>query len=327
MRFTFTDLKPVTFTYPSDKLKFKNSQISFNTGLQCNLYDFFNNTKDLSLNSFNALALTQRCKAVDMLEGNKVIETTVELYLRHTDNEGFFLKSADSGYVESSNTGKSLFTFIKSNDFTETSYYIIINDLESNKHYYMVVDEESKAVILKDINLISNLTKESYNFNIRFLADNKCTIQTLLTQRTYLTINKKLLTCNSVYLPDTNYDTAHIFKYETVFDNSIVSDISKTNSWVSYYMSLSDRNNNDNLKIYNEIDAPCEYLLSFDVDDALNKTCKLDTLTLKTNFYNNDTGQNIPYSYNNINNNQSSISTQTEPQFLFSTSTGNYFYE
>lgn len=315
MNFTFKDLSPVYFTYPSNVLSFANNKVSFNNGLQCNIYSFFLSAKDTSFNNFNTLAISRQCDFIDNISKKDSIKTTVEVYLSHINNESYFLKSVDNRYIESSFTNKSKFTFIKSNDFNEDTYYVLVDNL------YVTISE-NKSIILKNVNLISNLTKESYNFKIRFIDDSKCTIQTLSSPYTYLTVNKKTLTCNSVFLPFTNYDNSHVFKYVKINNDTLSIDIINSNKWVSYFMSLSDRSNNENLEILNTMNAPAEYLLSFNIHEAYSKTCKLDIMTLKTNFFNNNAGQNIPINYKenkytkNINN--------TTINLIFGTNKGEY---
>ena len=81
-------------------------------------------------------------------------------------------------------------------------------------------------------------------------------------------------------------------------------------------MSLKDRNNNNNLKIYNQHKAPTEYLLSFNIDDILDNKCTLDAFTLRTNFFNNNVGKNIP---NNMQDKSDNLTSNTNYQLVFGT--------
>jgi hypothetical protein len=295
MNFTFKDLEPVEFLYPSNKLTFKNSKVSFNNGLQSNMYDFFADVKDMSVNQSNILALTPKCYFTEKIVAEENTNTAVELYLLHIDNESFLSKSSNAKYIECSFKEKSKFSLIRSNDFNNETYYVLIDEM------YIVVDKNTRTISLKSINLVSNLSKEEYNFNIRFLEDNKCTIQSIGENKGYLTVCKGILSCRGMYIPYTNYDTSYIFKYIKIYENNIDLDLNSTNNWVSYHMSLKDRNNNNNLEILNQYKAPTEYLLSFNVDDISDKRCTLDALTLKTNFFSNNIGGNIPNSIKNKN--------------------------
>jgi hypothetical protein len=315
MNFLFKDLKPVYFNYPSNILSFANSKVSFSTGMQCNIYNFFSGVKDTSFNNFNTLAISRQCNFIDNISKKDSIETTFDVYLAHINNESFFLKTVNNKYIESSFNNKSKFTFIKSGDFNEDSYYVLVDGL------YITVNEK-RSIILKNVNLISNLAKENYNFKLRFIDDNKCTIQLLLSPYTYLTINKKILTCNSVFLPFTNYDNSHVFKYTKINNSTLSVDIANSNKWVSYYMSLSDRSNNENLEILNTMNAPAEYLLSFNIHEAFSGSCKLDVMTLKTNFFNNNAGQNIPINYKE--NKTIENTNNTSSKLMFGTDKGEY---
>ena len=87
-------------------------------------------------------------------------------------------------------------------------------------------------------------------------------------------------------------------------------------------MSLSDRSNNENLEILNTMNAPAEYLLSFNIHEAFSGSCKLDVMTLKTNFFNNNAGQNIPINYKE--NKTIENTNNTSSKLMFGTDKGEY---
>ena len=256
----------------------KTSQ-KYDSGLQVNTLNLFNNFHDISINKGTCFILTSAIKLKD------IFEPLTNINLGQLPGT-FKLQPQNSNiYYTSYNNSQDVFTLSLSGDVFHISPINDSNEVELfvNNKYVQVDKEYPYNVRLKDYSL-----KDDEVYRQRFICkidNNNLIIQTFTnTGYRYLAYSSvNILRATGLVLNNSTINN-YVFNYKPLTLSSLAIDFDLKNHWVTYFNDYEVGTENTTVTINKNFeDVPTNYLVSFSIEEAIKTgRAQVNICNLKT---------------------------------------------
>lgn len=275
---TLNNLLSLELNYKSD-LPLKQDVLQYNTGLQINTYNLFNNFHDISINKGTCFVLTSAITLKDIFEiapplNFGQLPGTFKFSPRNTDI-----------YYIAYNSSQELFTLSLTGDVFHISPVPGLREVELliNNQYVQVEKSYPYNVVLKDYSL-----KDEEVYRQRFICDVIDGIMTIKTLTDsgyrYLTLTSNNILRATGLMLNESIVNDYVFNYSLITLSSLNVDFDLKNHWITYYNDYEVGTENTTVTINkNFTDIPVNYLITFPIEQAI-KTGKatVNISSLKT---------------------------------------------
>lgn len=300
---TFRNLQPIELSYQQlSSCTLKSDNLVLNNGLQICTYNVFKNVKDVNLNNNTCLILTDTQQVGDIftLKTGKVDlgDIPVDISLQPIQlQEGYinFNKKDNTFKCDTSYT-KLTISKTKNND---GSVFLMYDEK------YVCVDKSYPFYVrLKSQSEVYYLDKDQYTFYINEIGESFTFRVNLDNISRYLSLGaSNTLMATGMYLGEA-FTFHYLFRIKLLSTRDISFDSIATNKWVTYYMNLNNRDNNNNVEVNKVLEAPNNFLVSLNISEGIDsKQPTINISNLKTNF----TPTGVGTSINNLEIDESSV--------------------
>jgi hypothetical protein len=261
---TLKNLIGVNLSYNTN-LSFKKDTQFYNTGIQVNTLNLFNNFHDLTINKGTCFILTS---AITL---KQIFEPPLKVNFGQLPGTFKITPRNSNLYEIGYNTVYNLFSVSLTGDVFHISPIPNTNEVELlvNNQYVQVQKEYPYNVVLNDYSL-----KEEEIYRQRFFCNvdnNNISFRTLTDSGfRYLTLtSNNILRATGLMLNDSIVND-YIFNYKLITSSSLETNFDLENHWVTYFNDYEIGTENTSVTINkNFIDVPVNYLVSFSIDEAI----------------------------------------------------------